>query len=381
MLIEGWDNVWGGGQKVALEISRVLSSKYSTGVDLFVMNLGNFNKKERINENFNIIRVGKKLKWCFKDRLRWLFLVKNEIIMFDKRKKYDMIYCHANLPGLIGKILGKRLKIPVIYHVHGSGVEAIKQMYGQGFKSKFLYWIEVFLQRKIKYDLEITVDRKFLNYKNVNKPIYIPNGVDLNEFERVKAKKEKDFFKVLFVGRLHPQKGLIYLVKAANEIKDFLRKKNVKFVIVGDGEERSKLISLIKGLNLVDLFVFRGMIFGTDLIKEYKSSHLLVLPSLYEGMPLTVLEAWASKLPVLVTKVGDLPFIVKEGENGWLVRPGDSRLLSEKLKKVLSLDSRELKLIGEMGYVRVVEDYRWEVVAKSILNKVKKIYSTHFKKS
>jgi len=373
MIIEAWKPIWGGGQAVAYEIGKRLSKDYGVKVDLFVMNLVGYDGDyiEQINENFRIIHVGKKRKWCFKDRIIWMFELINEILKYHKTEKYDLIYAHANLPGLPAKILSIILRIPVVYHVHGTGIEAIEKMYDKGLKSKFLYMMEVFLQRIIKYDVEITVDRKFLKYKNINKPSYIPNGVDLEKFENINAKKEHKFFKVLFVGRLHSQKGLIYLIDAVNLIKDDLPNE-VKFVIVGDGEEKNYLINKIRHLGLKDLFVFKGKIFGDDLIREYKSSHLFILPSLYEGFPLTVLEAWSSKLPVLTTSVGELPYIIKENHNGWLVEPNNVEELSHKLEYILKLDHKKLTKVGENGYKLVKEKYDWNEIIGNIYNELTK---------
>ena len=374
MIIEAWKPIWGGGQAVAYEIGKRLSRDYNVKIDLFVMNLVGYEgeKIEQINENFRIIHVGKKRNWCFKDRIIWMFELMKEILSYHKKEKYDLVYTHANLPGLPAKILSMILRIPVIYHVHGTGIEAIEKMYGKGLKSKFLYMVEVFLQRIIKYNVEITVDRRFLQYKNVNRPVYIPNGVDLKKFENVNAKKEDEFFKVLFVGRLHPQKGLTYLMDAVNLIKDDLS-KNVKFVIVGDGEEKNNLINKVKYLHLGDLFIFKEGKFGDDLIREYKSSHLFILPSLYEGFPLTVLEAWACKLPVLATSVGELPYIIKEDYNGWLVKPRNCHELAKKLKYILQLPQAELDKIGSNGYYLVKKEYCWDKVINKIIKVIKDI--------
>ena len=372
MIIEAWKPIWAGGQVVAYELGKRLSENYGVRVDLFVMNLDG-KKVEKINPLFRVIRVGKKRAFSFFDRLAWIREVYREIIKHHKKKRYDLIYAHANLPGIVGKILSKKLGIPVVYHVHGSGIEAMQKMYGKGLKSWTLYLIESILQRWIKYDLEITVDRKFLKYKNRNKPVYIPNGVDIEKFDKVKTRKEKKFFKILFVGRLHPQKGLIYLVEAARLIKKELEKRNVKFVIVGDGEEKEKLIRKIKEYRLEKLFVFKGKLYGEKLIKEYKSSHLFILPSLYEGMPLTVLEAWASKLSVLVTRVGDLPYIVKEGKNGWLIEPENLVNLSNKLRKIINLDQKSLNKIGRLSYKFVKENYDWKYITYKIYYSIRKL--------
>ncbi|ABR56016.1 glycosyl transferase group 1 [Methanococcus aeolicus Nankai-3] len=374
MIIEAWKPIWGGGQAVAYEIGKRLSKDYDVKIDLFVMNLVGYEgeKIEQINENFRIIHVGKKRNWCFKDRIIWIFELMKEILNYHKKEKYDLIYAHANLPGFLGKILSILLGVPIVYHVHGSGIETIKKMYGKGLKSKFLYIMEVFLQRIIKYDVEITVDRKFLQYKNINRPIYIPNGVDLKKFENINAKKEDKFFKILFVGRLHPQKGLMYLVDAVSLIKNELPRK-VRFVIVGEGDEKNNLINKIRYLGLEDLFVFKGRMFGDDLSREYESSHLFILPSLYEGFPLTVLEAWACKLPVLATSVGELSYIIKEDHNGWLVDPGNCHELAEKLKYILQLSQKKVDEIGLNGYYLVKKEYCWDIVVDKIIRVIKNV--------
>ena len=88
MIIEAWKPIWGGGQAVAYEIGKRLSKDYGVKVDLFVMNLVGYEGDyiEQINENFRIIHVGKKRKWCFKDRIIWMFELINEILKYHKTK-------------------------------------------------------------------------------------------------------------------------------------------------------------------------------------------------------------------------------------------------------------------------------------------------------
>ncbi len=376
MIIEAWHPIWGGGQKVAYEISKRLSENYNIKVDLFVMNLAGKQENfvENINNKFRVIYVGKKRNWTFKDRIFWLLDLVNIVRKFHKKYEYNLIYAHSTLPGLPGKLLSKWLRIPVVFHVHGSSVETLEKMYGKGLKTKILKFLNIFIQRMIKYDLEITVDRKFLEYKNVNKPIYIPNGVDIEKFDEIKVSKSEDIFKILFVGRLHPQKGLKYLIEAAKTLfKNKYININYRFIIIGDGEEKSILKELVKRYGLEDIFIFKGYLSGYKLIKEYKSSHLFILPSLYEGFPLTILEAWAAKLPVLVSNVGEIPFIVKEGYNGFLVNPSDVNDLTEKLRLILDMDKTYLKKIGENGYNLVKNNYDWNIITGNIFNKLVKL--------
>jgi len=364
MLIDSWKPIWGGGQAHVWELGKRLVQNHGCLVDLLVMNIkGNNDKKveKYFNNKLRIFKIGKVSNFNFISRLGWCCGVIKAIKKINKKRNYDVIHAHANLAGLPAKIAGRMIGVPVIYTVHGCGLEAIKDMYGSGLRSYFLYKVENFLQTKIKYDCEITVDRSFLKYRNRNKNIkVIPNGVDIEKFDRVKIKKSKKF-KIIFVGRLHPQKGLTYLLDALDLVKDKL--KNVEVHIIGDGELKEELKAKSKKLGLDGVVKFRGKIYGDELIKEYKSSHLFVLPSLYEGQPLTLLEAWAAKLPVIVTDVGGNRDFVVEGENGHILPPKDINKLAKTLLN--TINDKSFKKLGGGGYRMIKEKNDWRYVTKN----------------
>jgi len=375
MIIEAWNPIWGGGQVHAYEICKRLVER-GVEIDLYVMALkdkdGNvYDQNEELFEGkLRIIRVGFPKSFTFLNRILWIFEVMWAVLSNHKDIPYSIIHAHANLPGLPAKILSTLFRVPVVYTVHGSGIEALERMYGKGIKSRILYLFEVFLQRKLRYDVEITVDRRFLRYDNVNNPIYIPNGVDIEKFNRVNVPKSR-MAKILFVGRIHPQKGLRYLVEAISKIKKEFERNMAAVVIVGRSTEwtnEEKMIrTLIKKWSLEKYFIFKGKLPEKELLKEYKSSTLFVLPSLFEGMPLTLLEAWASSLPVIATRVGENPYLIKHRYNGWLVEPGNADELAETLKEVLNTPKQKLKIVGERGYKIVKRVYTWDRVAENTL--------------
>ncbi|MEK6845589.1 MAG: glycosyltransferase family 4 protein, partial [Nanoarchaeota archaeon] len=336
MLIEAWKPVWAGGQIHVWELCTRLVRDFDCEVDLFVMNLKGKDDAEKFPEEENhcngklrIFRIGKKCSQDFISRIKWGRTLQTVIPEKHRDKPYDLIHAMANFPGWPGKKLSKKLKIPLIFTVHGSGLEAIKDMYGSGLKSKFIYFTENYLQTKIEYEHEITVDSSFLRFPNRNKKItVIPNGVNLEKFDSVKLERSS-FFKILWVGRLHPQKGLTYLLDALSHIKAELEQKRVEVHLIGGGELEEELREKAVKLELSSIVKFRGKVYGEELIKEYKSAHLFVLPSLYEGQPLTLLEAWAAKLPVIVTDVGGNRDFVVEGENGYLIPAKDVNIIKE----------------------------------------------------
>jgi len=262
-------------------------------------------------------------------RFLWSFWVIPQAFFLHQKNKFDLIHAHAYWPGVPGKILSWILKIPIIFTVHGSHLLDLKIKSLQSFLEKIIL-------TKIKYDQLISVASNFLKYKNVNKKIVvIPNGVDIEAFDKVKGKKQKPF-KILFIGRDHPFKGLAFLKKSMTKVREAFSQARLR--IISKGKK------------------------GKELIREYKSSHVFVLPSLAEGQPLVLLEAWAAKLPVIVTAVGENPKMVRNGVNGYLVKPKDTNALAKAIVKVLK--NKERDLLGKRGYNLVKEKYDWQECAK-----------------
>ena len=369
MIIEAWHPIWGGGQSHVFELSKKLISNHGCKIDVFVMNLqdenGNIQKniEEFEDGNLRIIRTGKARNFnSFTDRLSWIFEVVSEVKSNHKKEKYSLIHAHANLPGIPGKILRDQLKIPVIYTIHGNGANSMVDMYGKNLKSLILSIIENFLHTKIKYDAEISVDRLTSEKPNKNKRIsVISNGVDIEKFENVNIAKDSTKIKFIFVGRLHKQKGLDYLLTAVSKIKNELP-INAEFHIIGSGELEKHLMQKCIDLDIKNLFKFRGKIYNADLIREYKSSNIFILPSLYEGQPLTLLEAWAARLPVIATDVGDNKYFVKNEINGYLVPAKNITALSKAILK--SLNNVYIQTMGENGFDFVKNNHTWDIVAK-----------------
>jgi glycosyltransferase involved in cell wall biosynthesis len=201
----------------------------------------------------------------------------------------------------------------------------------------------------------------------------IPNGVDLEKFNnlskkdlRAKLQIGPDEKVITFIGRLHPVKGVLYLIKAMNLVKD--KEPKAKLLLIGDGEDRDALKETANKLNLERFVTFLQQIPAQNIPEYTVASDVFVLPSLSEGFPLTVLEAMASGLPIVTTRVRGLPEIVTEGENGFLVEPKNPQQLAEKILLILKND--ELRLKMSLNNREKAKQYRWE----SVVDKLEKIY-------
>ncbi len=152
--------------------------------------------------------------------------------------------------------------------------------------------------------------------------------------------------RLLFVGRLRVRKGVEVLLHA---LRDLARNHpEVQLRIVGDGEHRSRLEALAGDLGLGERVEFRGACPPSEIPRWMGTAQALVVPSIYEGMPLVILEAMAAGLPVVASRVSGIPEVVGHGETGWLVPPEDVRALAEALTEVLE-DPREAHRRGEVA--------------------------------
>ena len=158
---------------------------------------------------------------------------------------------------------------------------------------------------------------------------------------------------ILYVGALLDRKGVSYLLKS---LPSLLKQNNrLKLFIIGKGKEEENLRRETEILNIENSVRFLGYIpFGKRLYQIYKMADVFVLPSLSEGIPRVILEAWALGIPVVATKVGGIPYLIRNGENGILVPPCSPDALSKAIKKIIDNKTLRKKLI-KGGYHSVKE--------------------------
>jgi len=189
----------------------------------------------------------------------------------------------------------------------------------------------------------------------------IANGVDVHQF-RPAAGRENGAARIACVGRLIFNKGPQYLVEAAPAV--LRTRPDAEFVFVGDGPLRPDLEERARQLGLSHRVTFLGT--RPDVAAILRTCDMLVRPSLLEGMPLTVLEAMACGLPVVATPVSGTAELVRDGENGLLVRPADPTSLARAILRLL--DDEPLRKAQGVRARRLVErGYSWDAVAAQTL--------------
>ena len=188
----------------------------------------------------------------------------------------------------------------------------------------------------------------------------IPNGVDLEKFKPVSQRWDPP--RLLFVGRVVYQKGLDLLLKALAGLRD----SPWELEIVGDGPRVERLKEQVAQLHLEKKVSFAGWLSRDGLPQAYQRANLFVYPSRHEGMPNAVLEAMASGLPVLATRIAGNEDLVSE-ETGVLVPPEDVQALGAALASLISNASLRQQM-GAAARKQVEAQYSWRKVAQAYLD-------------
>jgi glycosyltransferase involved in cell wall biosynthesis len=189
----------------------------------------------------------------------------------------------------------------------------------------------------------------------------IANGIDGEPFECAQPLPALAFGGHRVVGmvaRLDLQKGFEYLLRAVRELRVAFR--DLKVVIVGEGPDRKAIEDMIQEYGLQSNVVLAGQ--QSDMPGVYSAMDVFVLPSLNEGLPMTILEAMAASKPVVATRVGGIPSVIQHGETGLLVDPGDAEGLRDALARLLS-QPKLCRHIGAAAHDWVSRNYTSEIMA------------------
>lgn len=189
-------------------------------------------------------------------------------------------------------------------------------------------------------------------------------AVNLSERE-LRQKKSVETVNILFVGYLSRRKGLDVLLKALGEVKTGNRRWNLRVVGKTDifPDYAKYCENLVRDLGLKERVEFLGRLESDELEDEYKKADIFVLPSLHEGYGMVVREAASYGLPIIATRVGAIPELVRNGESAILVNAGDVNALREALEKLLDDEGLRARM-GRNAYLTVDFSYHWENVGE-----------------
>ena len=193
----------------------------------------------------------------------------------------------------------------------------------------------------------------------------IPDGLDLSRFEPTPRDPCPKRIRILTIGRLIPRKGFQFLIRALPQIVEKAA-HDFEIEIVGDGPYRKELLKLAADLDVAAHIRFAGSVPYAELPQKYRDADIFILPSLAEGMPLVVLEAMGTGLPIAASRVQGIEELVAEDVNGALFEPGDADGLAHSLVKLINAGKGRV----EMGKASVerVKPYDWKHIAEAYLD-------------
>ena len=259
----------------------------------------------------------------------------------------------------ISKFLNKK----VVYHMHGGKFHIFYNDSSKSNKKR----IENFINKSDALIVLSTEWSKYFTTKFNQKKINILNNIV--PFQNNIDKKIDKKIKLLFLGRINNNKGIYDLLNVISKNKEFYNNK-ITLAIGGDGET-VKLKKFISKNKLEKIVAFYGWTKAELKNKLLLESHIMILPSYNEGLPITLLEAMSYSMPLISTHVGGISRILNHKENGIVVKPGDLYMIDNAIKYYID-NKDKIAIHGENSY-NIVKDFYPKTVLNSLLNIYKKI--------
>ena len=377
----------GGGVEVYL--FNLAEQITKMGWDVFLID-GKYTKDDHDMEIINGVKVIRlesfKINWFSHDlnfllsQIIWAQKIKSWL----KDKHFDVIYVCVPILGLALSVFSKRIKKRLIYSSHS--LRRDKPSYG------FIDRIAIFLENRIVKKAKLTIIANEIIAEKIIKQAKVSTsrvkvvtiGIDTEQYHpdnligNIKEKyKLGDDNIVLFVGRVCADKGVEYLVKAADIVVNRYGKDNVRFLVVGPSEQFNmrkntignywqKVNQLVDDYMLQNKVIFTGTVQLDDKIKLYTACDILVVPSIVDLDPRVPIEAMASGKPVIGTNVGTIPRRITDGQNGFIVEPADEKQLADKINYLLD-NPEERKKMGMYARKTVEENYSADKMAARMI--------------
>ena len=300
---------------------------------------------------------------------RLLFSIYSFIKFLFIYKKFNIFHLHVASNGstfrkiLYAKVIKKSGK-KIILHIHGGQyLEFYKNL-----SKKYQVRVKEFL---IEADYVIALSERWkesfeINF-NLKNCVVLQNGIDIEKYEKAKKYPQKLNRKFLFLGRVIEDKGIFDLMEALSSV---VKKYSDICVYVGGDGDKIKVLELIKKYKLENNFKLLGWLNEEKKIETLAKVDTFILPSHYEALPMSILEAMACGKAIISTKIGAIPEVVINNENGIVIEVGDIQKLANAMEKV-STDIEFVKKCSENNIKKIEESFSME----KMHTEIKKIYS------
>ena len=295
-----------------------------------------------------------------------------ELVHLIKKEGYAIVHTHNSKAGFIGRLAAKIAGVPVIIHtVHGFSFHPYERFWRRK--------LFIFLERLAAQccNRMIAVSPFLIDWALKekiaprHKLIDIRGGIELEKFfasVNIAEKKKQlgiteDELVVAEVAKLWKGKGQEILLEAVPNVLREIPK--LKVLLVGEGSQEQRLKSLARRLGIEDKIIFTG--FRWDIPELTAVADIACLPSFWEGMGRSVLEAMVCAKPVVASRVGGIVDLVEDSVTGFLVSPGDTQALAQAIIRLLK--DKELRVrMGEAGKRKIDDSFSAQKMVKEITN-------------
>lgn len=311
-------DLWAGAEAMAHNLISHLSQFPDLEIQVIILNEGKLAEKLR-SAGFSL--------YVINEQSNNFFQIFRKIKSIACRHRPDVIHSHRNKENLLAFFT--YLALPdtrLVSTLHGLP-EFINKRPQLNSKLKILLNNQIlsryFTTVAVSADIRNTLAGRF-NFP-ANRIEVIHNGIDFSG--EVVAKFRKDHFIVGSSGRLFPVKDFPLMIEIARLLSNS-HGDSFRFLLAGDGPEFEKISTLINDYDLNDRFTLLGH--QNNMSSFYNSIDLYINTSIHEGIPMTILEAFAHGIPVIAPAVGGIPEIVSEGEDGFLIETRDPHDFAKK---------------------------------------------------
>ncbi|HVA31702.1 MAG TPA: glycosyltransferase [Gaiellaceae bacterium] len=302
-----------------------------------------------------------------------------QLAQLIRNERPTILHTHTAKAGAVGRIaalLARGARPPIVVHTfHG---HVLRGYFGRvqtfGFR-RLERWLARTSTALVAVSPEVRDDLVALGVAPASKFTVVRLGIDLprrvenDDVQRREARRQMglrdEAFVVGWVGRMTAVKRTELVVRALQDL--VARNVDAFVVLVGDGPDRNQLERYAHELGVIKRCLFLG--YQEDVARFYDAIDVLVLPSINEGTPVSVIEALAARRPAVATRVGGVPDVVRDGIDGFLVDADDRDALATRLAE-LAADPELRARMGEAGHARVIERY---AVAR-LVDDVDKLY-------
>ena len=288
------------------------------------------------------------------------------LVIANLRKRFDVVHVFtggSTLFGVSALVLGRISRVPAVVSFFGK-----EDFVFFSPLSKLLFKLALSLATRI--DVNTSYTQGLVPEEFRSKTFVLSGGAEEVSTRTVPTPK-KSGLRILFVGRLARRKGVDDLIKALATVRQVV--PDCRLIIVGDGQDRKRLVSIVKSLGLSEFVDFKGTLLGKALHEEYELSDVVALPSKHdptdtatEGLGLTLVEASMHGKPLVGTLHGGIPEVVRHGENGLLVPEGNPAALARAIEEVLT-DADMAHRMGEAALRIARTRFNWNKATDVLL--------------